>query len=240
MDSISQLAKYSFITNKLRYCGPNDCYLKFLEYIKNPTDELAKEIKSYIKRFEGLLPYLELIAKKHNLGLFHPKVIEAYWIGNELLDEFTNEDLKEIIDALAKRGLPKSYADKLINNIPKGMLPHHSFNVIYVGVGKVTGSVAFNIENINNCLIRKAEIKEVKKNKVIVKHSPYVFENNLLILGIEIETEFDYLREFVNLNKGDVVSIHWNFVVDKLENEQYNNLVKYTEINVNRLNKNEL
>ncbi len=236
MDPIELVAKYSFITNKLRYCGPHDSYLRFLDYIKNPSKQLGEEIKSYIKRFEGLQPYLHLIAKKHNLNEFDHKVVEAYWLGNDLLDEFNQEDLKEIIKALSERGLPKSYAEKLCTNIPN-MTPHHSFNVIYVGVGKVTGSVKFNIKNINNCLIRLGEIVEVTNNKVTVKQKPYVYDENKLILSEETEEELDYLPDFVSLSKGDIVSIHWNFVVDKLNTEQHNNLIKYTNYNINELNK---
>ncbi|MEK6917150.1 MAG: DUF6390 family protein [Nanoarchaeota archaeon] len=234
MDSIELVARYSFITNKLRYCGPEESYLKFLEYIKNPNEKLANEIKSYIKRFEGLYPYLQLIAKKHGLDEFDYKVMEAYWLGNELLDKFTETDLKEIIFTLTKRGLPKSYAEKLTKNIPSGMLPHHSFNVIYVGVGKVTGSVKFNLENINNCLIRPGKVVKSKEKTAIIQHRPYRYDKGKLELGNPIEEEFD--NQFNSLKKGDTVSIHWKFIVDKLTEEQYSNLLKYNFKNIQALN----
>jgi len=237
MDPIELVCKYSFITNKLRYCGPHDSYIKFLDYIKKPSDELAEEINQHLKRFEGLYPYLELIAKKLDLKPFDYKVIEAYWIGNELLDKFDEEDLKEMILALTKRGLPKSYAEKLALKIPKGMTPHHSFNVIYVGVGKVTGSVEFNIENINNCMIRPGEVIEVKEKTVVVKQKPYVFKENKLVLSKPIEKEIDYLPEFTSLEKGDKVSIHWDFVVEKLREKELENLEKYNQKNIFSLNK---
>ena len=236
MNAIELVCRYSFITNKLRYCGPHDSYLTFLEYIKKPSKELGKEIITHLKRFEGLYPYLELIAKKLDLKPFDYKVIEAYWIGNDLLDEFDESDLKEMIIELTKRGLPKSYAEKLALNIPKGMTPHHSFNVIYVGVGKVTGSVEYNIENINNCMIRSAEVIEVKEKTVVIKEKPYVFKENTLVLGKEIKKEIDYLPEFTSLEKGNKVSIHWDFVVDKLEKKELENLKKYNEKNIQALN----
>ena len=236
MDELNLTLKYSFITNKLRYCGPYDSYRDFLDYLLNPSSELKTKIIDELKRFEGLYSYLQLIAVKTSKKEFSHKVGEAYWLGNELLDEFSEADLKKLILNLTKRGLPKSYAEKLVKNIPKGMLPHHSFNVIYVGVGKITGSVGFNIENINNCLIRPAEVIEVKDKVVIAQHRPYKFENNKLTLYTSIKTKFDYMPEFVNLEKGDIISIHWNFVVDKLLQKEFSNLVNYTKINVDALN----
>ena len=236
MDSINLIVKYSFITNKLRYCGPHDSYLNFLKYLTNPSLELKKKTIDELKRFEGLYPYLQLIAEKSGKEEFSPEVGEAYWLGNKLLDNFDESDLKKLIMNLTNRGLPKSYAEKLTLEIPKGMVPHHSFNVIYVGVGKITGSVGFNIENINNCLIRPAEVIEIKDKIIIAQHRPYVFENNKLVLAKPINSEFDYMSEFVKLNVGDVISIHWNFVVDKLIEEEISNLINYTKINVDALN----
>ena len=60
MDPINLIVKYSFITNKLRYCGPHDSYLNFLNYLINPSEELKDKIIDELKRFEGLYPYLQL------------------------------------------------------------------------------------------------------------------------------------------------------------------------------------
>jgi hypothetical protein len=236
MDPFDIVTRYSFITNKLRYCGPHDSYLEFLEYIKTKDKKLISKIKDQIKKFEGLYPYLELIAKKHDLDPFDEKVIEAYWIGNDLLDSFDEKDLQEMIMALTKRGLPKTYAKKLCDGVPKNMVPHHSFNVVYVGVGKVTGSVEFNIKNINNCLIRHGEVINVGKLTVTLKHRPYVFKDNKIVLGKDVIEEFEYLPEFNNLEVEDIVSIHWNFVVDKLNDDQLINLLKWTLRNIDSLN----
>jgi hypothetical protein len=238
MEPINLIIKYSFITNKLRYCGPHDSYLDFLRYLKDPSKELKNKIIEEIKRFEGLYPYLKLIAEKTNKNEFSQEVGEAYWLGNNLLNEFDDLDLKKLIFDLTKRGLPKSYAEKLTEAIPKGMLPHHSFNVIYVGVGKITGSVGFNIENINNCLIRPAEIIEIREKSVIANHRPYIFENNKLVLASSIKSKFDYMPEFLKIKKGDIISVHWNFAVDKLTQEQLDNLINYTNVNVDALNNN--
>ncbi|MFH2020237.1 MAG: DUF6390 family protein [archaeon] len=231
MDNISFLCRYSFITNKLRYCGPEDAYKKFLQYIKEPTKELAEEIKSHIKRFEGLYPYLKAIAEKNNLDEFDYRVAEAYWLGNELLDKFTAEDNRKIIMSLAERGLPRSFAEKLCVDIPN-MFPHHSFNVVYVGVGKITGSVPTNLENINNCLIRPAEVISVHDDYVIARHRPYKELKGNLYLDEPQDGKFEYIPEFGNVKEGNIVSLHWNYVVDTLDAKALGNLLVYTEKNL--------
>jgi hypothetical protein len=234
MEGIALAARYSFITNRLRYCGPDDAYKSFLRFIKD-KDEVSKElIKDHITRFEGLYPYLEAIAKKSKKDIFDKEVVEAYWIGNSLLDKFRPGDMKKIVMALTRRGLPPSYGKKLCEDIPP-MLPHHSFNVIYVGVGKVTGSVEYNIDNINNCLIRPAEVLEVGE-KIKVRHRPYKFEQGKLVLSAPMDEYYDYEPMFTQLEVEDIVSIHWKFIVDKLDDDALKNLLKYTFKNVLALN----
>jgi hypothetical protein len=236
MDGVALAARYSFITNKLRYCGPEHAHYAFLEYLKEPNKKLKEKIKSHITKFEGLYSYLRAIADKNNLDMFDYKVIEAYWLGNKLLDKFNDDDMKDIIMDLTRRGLPESYAKKLIKNIPEGFSPHHSFNVIYVGVGKVTGSVPTNIENINNCLIRTGEIISLSLNTAMIKHRPYIADDKLHN-PLERIDEFDYLPEFGLFKPGETVSLHWNFVVGKLNKEQKDNLEKHTSNNVAVLNR---
>ena len=41
-------------------------------------------------------------------------VVEAYWLGNPILEKFEDDDMKEIIEKLMSRGLPKSIGKDLI------------------------------------------------------------------------------------------------------------------------------
>ena len=70
-------------------------------------------MKSLIEKFNTLRPYLELIAKSNGIkDIFDDRVVQAYWIGNELLDKFTISDLEELIDNLVKRGMLKSEGER--------------------------------------------------------------------------------------------------------------------------------
>ncbi|MCM2325975.1 MAG: DUF6390 family protein, partial [Candidatus Woesearchaeota archaeon] len=99
MDGITLAAKYSFITNRLKYCGPDDAYKSFLDFIKDKDEKAAEKIRDHITRFEGLYPYLEAIAKKSKRDIFDKEVVEAYWIGNSLLDRFKESDMKKVVMA---------------------------------------------------------------------------------------------------------------------------------------------
>jgi hydrogenase maturation factor len=111
-------------------------------------------------------------------------------------------------------------------------VPQHSFNVIYVGVGKVTGSVPTNIENINNCLIRPAKVISSAKKSLIARHRTYTHKEGVLVLGDEKESEFECLEDY---EAGETVAVHWGFAVDRLTTEQESQLIKYTGHNISCL-----
>ena len=76
--------RYAYPPNSLGYCGPADS-TAFSEYgaagvVDNGLVDLAKA-------FHGAWPYLELISSAN--GIRDPldrRVVEAYWVGNRLLD----------------------------------------------------------------------------------------------------------------------------------------------------------
>src|SRR3989338_10707502 len=159
MKGIELAARFSYITNSLRFCGPEEASKQFLQYLDKRNNE--KKVKDSLLKFEGLYPYLSTIAEKNNKDIFDYEVVEAYWIGNKLLDNITDEDNKKIIRKLMQRGLPKSIGLDLIKNLPSGLVPHHNFNVMYVGVGRLTGSVETNLQNMDNYRISYGKVLEV-------------------------------------------------------------------------------
>ena len=228
--------KFSSITNRLRYCGPKDAYRDFCLLLKGKKYDRTK-IQEHFRKYEGLYVYLEHIAKKHKKQPFDYEVIESYWLGNELLDPFSKNDIKKIILALVKRGLPKSYADRLIEKMPKTLLPHHSFNVFYVGVGKTTGSVPTNIMTMNKCIVSVGTILKILKEQLLVNFLPLKIENGILVFS-KPETQYvEYIHEFLpSLKINDKIAIHWDFACKILSDKEENNIKKYTQKNIDILN----
>jgi hypothetical protein len=228
--------RFSLITNKLRYCGPREAHKDFyLLLIGKKYDK--NKIKKHFRGYEGLYVYLRNIAKKHHKNPFDYDVIEAYWIGNGLLNSFTKKDLQEIILELTKRGLPEYYADKLIEKIPKGMNPSHSFNVLFVGVGKTTGAVPTNIITMNKCVVSIGEVLKIQDNSLVVAVNTLKIKRGLLKYGRRVIQHIEYIKESLpNINVNDKIAVHWNFACKILTEREVYNLRKTTQRNIDALN----
>src|SRR5512132_906480 len=96
-------ARYAFGPNRLGYCGPDDAAELFGE-ATNGGDLSA--LRRLAEQFEGAYPYLELIARAN--GLSDPldsRVVEAYWLGNDLLTSVRPADLAGSLDIRFRRRL---------------------------------------------------------------------------------------------------------------------------------------
>jgi hypothetical protein len=236
MNGIELALRFSYITNSLRFCGPEIAHKQFLEYL-DKKDNIG-EVENSLLKFESLKPYLTSIAEKAKKDCFDYKVAEAYWIGNELLDDFNDKDMEEIITKLILRGLPKLIAEKLIENLPSGLVPHHNFNVMYVGVGMTTQAVETNLQNMDNCRISWGKVIEVLQDKLIVTTNSLIKNNDKFELKEGETKTIVYLPQMLNdIKKDDIVALHWGFAAMVLNNVQLGNLEKYTNKILNVLNK---
>ena len=238
MNGIELAVRFSYITNHLHYCGPYDAHDHFLAYLKSKTHE--ELVQDKIKKFEGLFPYLSTIAEKHGRPLFDYEVIEAYWLGNHLLDAFTDEDLAGIIKKLMQRGLPSSIGNELITSMPKGLMPHHNYHVLYVGPGRTTGTVPTTIQTMDNCRVSYGEVINVEGERLLVSTDTLYEENSQFFLRKDTKTAV-FLKDMLpTIKKGDVVALHWGFAPLILTPEQLRNLQSYTKKIIDILNSSSL
>jgi hypothetical protein len=78
-----RFARYAFMPNRLGYCGGDDNRALYDYVVASTADRGLAEL---LGRFSGAMPYLRLIARTTGIGdPFDPRVVEAYWIGNDLL-----------------------------------------------------------------------------------------------------------------------------------------------------------
>ncbi len=241
-------ALYGLIPNKLGFCGPKQELLK--KFIAGKLS--ASEIIPTLEKFEAAYAYYRLIAQKNKIASpFNKKVVEAYWLGNELLDKFTADDLRTLItERFCRPGLlSKKEAEARAKLIPKNSKPHHSFHVLVLG--SVTGSVDFtgNTKLKDTCRVgwgkvirivipAKAGIQDsgcriksgmTKKEHVIIKYQPLVGKK-ILKFGQPIEKEIIWDKDLIpKLKIGDWISFHWNYAVQKLNKKDITNLYKYTQ-----------
>ncbi|MBS3131139.1 hypothetical protein J4212_01785 [Candidatus Woesearchaeota archaeon] len=228
------------ISNKENKNLSND---KILSNIKTSQEDNSiknheEKIKKLLLRFEGLYPYFSTIAEASGKDIFDYEVVEAYWIGNALLDKLDDSDLRKIIDRLVKRGLPKSFGEKLKEKMPSGLAAHHNFNVMYVGVGMLTGSVPTSIQNMENCRISYGRVLEVLPSDKLIVDSNILKKENNKIKIIENQTKTAvYLPELLpGIKAGDYVALHWGFAPMVLDEEQLRNLKKYSDNTINSIN----
>lgn len=254
-------AKYAYSPNKLRYCGPDDNRAIFDYCVAQQSDGGLVQL---LEKFEGAYPYLKLIARSNKIrDTFNEKVVEAYWIGNELLNFVKDSDFyNSLKDRFGKKIPPKS-VKWLLGKPPAGAKPHHAFHVldVYTKTGILRGGVKTNvIETINNCLVmwgrvaQKAKGKrqnsplnanlriaeKLKTDNLIVEYQPIVMKKGKLIFGEFIKREIVWQygdKSFIEEPEiGDWVSFHWGWVCDVLAPYQLKNLQYWTHYHLNIAN----
>ncbi len=227
MDGIDLNIKFAEKPNSLQYCGPNCANSDFAIYLENENN--LEEVKKTLLKFEALPIYLDAIAKKNNLDIFDYKVAEAYWIGNNLLDNFNKQDMKNIIDKLVLRGMLKSEGERLKSVLIDGFVPHHLFHVFFVGIGKTSGKIEPLFKFKEQCRPSIGRVKKVLEDKLIILRTPLIMKDDRYFLGRPEEKEVSYIKKFIGEIKiEDYVAVHWGDAVFKLNQKQVNNLEKYT------------
>jgi len=238
MKGLLRCARYAFSPNKLKYCGPVDKNSEIFSYLSERVED--KGLEELLDDFAVMYPYLKLIAEENGIkDVFDERVVEAYWIGNELLEGVL---VKQFYDhLLEKQKLKKRFKKRdlkwIVGKVPAGAKVHHSFHVF--NVWNRTGHEAkpHTIETMNNCRISAGEIlstkHEARSTKLKVKTDELVYEDEKLRLKKGVIKEVRWRigdRSFVDkLKKGDLITMHWEWVCEKIDKKQMRNLEKYTK-----------
>jgi hypothetical protein len=235
MDGVPLGARFSIATNRLQYCGPSDA--EPLLYGAIARGERLDEARRALARFEALMPYLEAIGRKHGRDPFDRAVVEAYWIGNDLLDAFERADFLDLLEALVRRGLPRSVARRLSENLPGRPIPHHMFHVAFVGVGSVTGHVPTTLPNMEQCRPAWGRVVEVKKESFEVDAPQLVADRGRLHLGATRRVQLPNDPAVVpGIRVDDPVAFHWGCAALVLSPGQSEALARYTRESLDAAN----
>ena len=228
MQGVQLAARFSLATNRLKYCGPAEAEPALYRTIVEGKDLEAS--RTNLLRFEALEPYLTAIAAKHGRDPLDHDVVEAYWIGNELLEDFTREDFFGILEVLTRRGLPRTMADTFAAHLPQRPLPHHTFHVAYVGVGNVTGHVKTTLPNMEACRPSWGRVLRVDKNRLEVEKPALAYSRGRISIGAPHRETVAYdPRMLSQVRKGDHVALHWSWPALVLSDRQLAALKEYSE-----------
>jgi len=235
MDGVALGARFSIATNRLQYCGPADAEPDL--YAAITRGERLREAHRALARFEALVPYLEAIGRKHGLDPFDRRVVEAYWIGNDLLDPFGREEFVALLDGLVRRGLPRSIARRLTELLPERPIPHHLFHVAFVGVGAVTGHVPTTLPNMEACRPSWGTVVGISPEELTVRAPQLATDGPRLRLGPERTLRLPHDPRVVpDVALGRSIAFHWSCPALVLSDRQLADLRRYSERSIEAAN----
>jgi hypothetical protein len=226
-------ARYAYPPNSHGFCGPGDAGA-FFEYGVAGADDRGLRVMS--QQFAGAWPYLELIAGA--TGLDDPldrRVVEAYWVGSPRLDRISVRAVgNSMEDRFRAMTGPNFFT--LTESVLAGGVPHHSFAVfcIYPWTGLLTDrrKAKQALTVLDRCRIRWGKVISAQGDQVVVESAPLTWDGHLLALGpVQAETvvqSVDGIGMVSGLEAGDWVSLHWEWVCDRLTARQVRMLHAYT------------
>jgi hypothetical protein len=242
-DGMMRCSRYAFGPNRLHYCGPT---------ASGASDELLSRQKAgesagtgeLLRKFETLYPYLLHIAGENGIrDPFDSRVVEAYWLGNDLLGKIGRghfyRHLKDGLSMKRKMGA-EAFEGGVAEKIRHGGLPHHSFHVLNVWKG-MGGKMLEGISDVAECLVSVGKISLIDGPWISVETERLAFDGKRLILAPEtrkLPRPFDASEEWDMLISGDFVSFHWGVICETLTPVQAKRLKEYTKKSITLANEN--
>ena len=216
-------ARYAYPPNALGYCGPDDAEaLLGLATREHPDD---RDLRHLASQFEGAWPYLELIATCNDIrDPLDARVVEAYWVGNGLLAAVPPAALWRSLDDRFHRRAGRLF-EPMAAAVPLGGVPHHSFHVfaVYPWLGLLrAGRESPALTVLDRCRIRWGTVESVEGDHVVVRNRLLTFCGSQLQLGEADQVEvvrrsIDGLGFVGELAPGDAVSLHWDWICDRID-----------------------
>ena len=232
-------ARYAYPPNALGYCGPGDpAGLLGMASEGRALEDLSR----VAARFEGAWPYLQLIAACNGVAdPLDPRVVEAYWTGNELVTRVPPATLAASLRERFARRAGHTF-EALVSASPTG-IAQHSFHVfaVYPWLGLLrAGMEGPPLEVLDRCRIRWGHVEAVTGDLVTVRSRRLCFTGARLALGDEQVEQArrgcDGVVFTVDVEPGDIVSLHWDWVCDRLSPTASNWLRYCTQRNLDAVN----
>jgi hypothetical protein len=215
-------ARYAYPPNALGLCGA-DSPGTLLEY--GDAGESDGGLAELARTFEGAWPYLTLIAESSRIeDPLDPRVVEAYWVGNDLLSHVPPAALARHVRERF-RGRLGSAAERVPAIVAAGAVPHHCFHVfaLYPWLGLLrSGIVDEPLRVLDQCRTSPALVLSVEGEWADVLAEPLLWDDSRLRLGEPEPRQVRWResgRAFARPQPGELVSLHWDFVCDVLTAE---------------------
>lgn len=225
--------RYAFPPNSKGYCGPADNGT-FFEY--GVTGTVDAGLQNQARSFAGAWPYLELIAAA--TGIPDPldrRVVEAYWVGNALLDRIGPQAMGGSMEDRFRHRTGLRFPH-LAESVVVGGVPHHSYHVFciypWVGLLGMDRRAEQALTVLDRCRIRWGRVVSVDGDQAVVESQPLSWDGRRLGIGppaAEVAVRgVDGAGFLPNLAPGEWVSMHWEWICDRLDGRQVAALRRYT------------
>lgn len=235
-------ARYAYPPNALGLCGA-DRPRTLLEY--GTARESDPGLAELARSFDGAWPYLALIAAcNHIANPLDPRVVEAYWVGNRLLDQVRGDDLARNVNERFHGRIGRAQ-ERVLDVIAAGAQPHHCFHVfaVYPWLGLMrTGIVEQPLQILDRCRITPALVERCGEDgSLTVLARPLRWHSGELSLGEpcarEVRWASDGLAFLDRPRPGDHVSLHWDFVCDSLTPGSARALLRANQLAISAVNR---
>jgi hypothetical protein len=228
-------ARYAYPPNALGLCGA-DSPRTLLEY--GDAHASDRGLAELARTFDGAWPYLTLIAGANGIAdALDPRVVEAYWVGNELLDRVESSELARHVDERFRGRIGRA-GEHVFDVVAAGAVPHHCFHVfaVYPWLGLLrTGVVDQPLHILDQCRITPALVRSVDGDSLEVLARPLLWDTEVAALRLgdpaprNVRWRADGLAFLRCPSPGEHVSLHWDFACDTLTLRAARGLARATD-----------
>jgi hypothetical protein len=214
-------ARYAYPPNALGHCGPPGAQVLLEGASSGLQDD---ELRRRAAMFDGAWPYLQVISAA--AGIADPldaRVVRAYWLGGPLLDAVDPRQFAEV--ARSSFGHQPGVPERVLRQADAGT-PSHAFHVfvVYPWVGLLGRDSAVPRSVLDTCRVRWGRVLEVGGDDATVLSQPLEWDGAVLSLGPERPEACRWSRSghaFVSgLQVGEAVSLHWDWICDRLRPDE--------------------
>jgi hydrogenase maturation factor len=220
--------RYGFMPNQLRYCGGDGNRTLFDYAIAGEVDG---EVAPLLRQFTGALPYLQLIARENGIAdPFDDRVVEAYWLGNDLLSGVEASRLYDALRARFEKQLTAKTLELVAGKAPAGAHPHHNFHVF--DVHSRAGQLEHSLLTMDQCRVSWGKVVRIEGPSLVVERQRLVLIGGKLALGavetVTVARQIDGHGFADAAAPGDWVSLHWGWVCEVIGSDQQERLAAET------------
>lgn len=227
---------YAFPPNHRGYCGRGGFGGVLRRHMEGRAGISA--LRAELSCFKAHHAYLSLIAHANGMEPFDYEVVRAFWTGNRLLEGVGQEGLRSFIRKDLFDGRQAARAERLCRRLPEGILPHHSFNALFVNF--VSDAVPRDIRSYDSCCITAGKVVSVSGNSAILRRRAIVRAEGGGFAFEEKQSRALLAKGGVRLagplRPGDTVSVHWGMAIERLGGRDARLLERYTLKNIRAIN----